>query len=74
MSWSIPCYKRPHGKRLLRKLLEIYLYIKGEKYDFHVQQVSFLGYIISMEGVVIDQSKVTAVSEWSALTTIKELK
>lgn len=42
-----------------------------EKCKFHQTSVSFLGYIISPEGVAMDESKVQAVLNWPQPTTIK---
>lgn len=41
---------------------------------FHVFQVTFLGYVISVEGVAMDKEKVSIVTTWPQLTTVKELE
>lgn len=53
-----------HVKRIMSCLLENQLYIKGEKCKLHIPTVSFLGYIISMFGRILNDSKVRAVTEW----------
>lgn len=45
-----------------RRLFKNQLHIKGEKCEFNVHKVAFLGYIIGPGGVLMDQSKVTAVT------------
>lgn len=63
-----------HVKRVLAKFLTNQLYVKGEKCEFHVAGVAFLGYIIEPERVLMDQDKVTAIANWPAPQTIKELQ
>lgn len=38
-----------HIKKVVSQLLKHQLYVKGETYGFHVQQVAFLGYIIGLD-------------------------
>ncbi|KAI4895362.1 hypothetical protein NFI96_000963 [Prochilodus magdalenae] len=63
-----------HVRRVLSRLLENQLYVKGEKCEFHLSSVSFLGYIISSEGVVMDDRKITAVANWPIPNSIRELQ
>lgn len=44
-----------HFHAVLTRLLENQLYIKGEKCEFHQGSVSFLGYVISPAGVIMDE-------------------
>ena len=52
----------------LRQVLEILrkekLYAKLSKCDFFMEQISFLGHIVSSGGVSVDPSKVSAVRDW----------
>lgn len=52
-----------HVCQVLSRLRDSYLYIKGEKCEFHVSTTSFLGYIISPDGTSMDMNFVWAVSE-----------
>ncbi|XP_060792614.1 uncharacterized protein LOC132895868 [Neoarius graeffei] len=63
-----------HIQSVLNHLLENHLYVKAKKCDFHTHQISFLGYIVSAEGVSMDPSKVSAVTSWPVLNSVKELK
>ncbi len=45
-------------RAVLRRLIENQLYAKIEKCEFHQTVTSFLGYIISAEGVAMDNKKV----------------
>ncbi|KAK3517125.1 hypothetical protein QTP86_004013, partial [Hemibagrus guttatus] len=53
-----------HVRTVLTRLLENQLYVKAEKCEFHVQRTSFLGYKVSYQVVEMDNSKITAVTEW----------
>ena len=48
-------------KLILEKIRKYNLLLKPEKYKFHKEQVEFLGYIIRLYSIKIDQVKVTAV-------------
>ncbi len=63
-----------HVKTVLTRLLKNQLYVKAEKCEFHVKQTSFLGYNISPQGVEMDNSKISAVTEWPQPTRVKELQ
>ncbi|WVZ50044.1 hypothetical protein U9M48_001342 [Paspalum notatum var. saurae] len=50
-----------HLRLVLRKLREHKLYAKFGKCDFWIEEVKFLGYVISNGGIAVDQSKVSEV-------------
>lgn len=50
-------------RRVLQKLKENGLFIKGEKCEFHVSTISFLGYVISTNGAAMNNNKVKAERE-----------
>ncbi|XP_048056899.1 uncharacterized mitochondrial protein AtMg00860-like [Megalobrama amblycephala] len=62
-----------HVTQVIQKLKE-YLYLKLEKCDFHKSTISFLGYVISEQGIEMDQGKVKAIQNWPIPTTVKELQ
>ncbi|XP_074301470.1 uncharacterized protein LOC141632863 [Silene latifolia] len=49
-------------------------YAKFSKCEFWLKEVSFLGHIISKEGVMVDPSKVEAVLEWKSPTNVSEIR
>ena len=51
-------------KKVLKCLEEHDLFAKPEKCTFSVQEVEFLGMIVSREGIKMDNSKVKAIREW----------
>uniref|UniRef100_A0A3B1JZA6 ribonuclease H n=1 Tax=Astyanax mexicanus TaxID=7994 RepID=A0A3B1JZA6_ASTMX len=59
---------------VLQRLSENSLYAKAEKCEFHRQRIAFLGYIISANGVLMDDNKVEAVTSWPTPQTIKDLQ
>jgi len=61
-------------REVLQRLINHQLYAKAEKCEFHQSSISFLGYIISPEGVSMDEGKVRAVLNWPQPTTVKELQ
>ncbi|KAL0152021.1 hypothetical protein M9458_052666 [Cirrhinus mrigala] len=63
-----------HVRSVLQRLIEHQLYAKEEKCQFHQESIAFLGYIISPEGVAMDDTKVNAVRNWPRPKTLKELQ
>ncbi|KAL0188171.1 hypothetical protein M9458_015270, partial [Cirrhinus mrigala] len=63
-----------HVRAVLQRLISHQLYAKEEKCEFHRDKISFLGYIISSEGVAIDDKKVEAVLNWPRPSTLRELQ
>lgn len=62
-----------HVRTVLKRLIDHQVF-KIKKCEFHRTLTAFLGYVISPEGVTIDDSKVRAVLDWSQPETIKELQ
>ncbi|KAL0187596.1 hypothetical protein M9458_014695, partial [Cirrhinus mrigala] len=46
-----------HVRAVLQRLIAHQLYAKEEKCEFHLDKISFLGYVISSEGVAMDERK-----------------
>ena len=63
-----------HVRQVLACLLHHQLYIKAEKYAFHQTNISFLGYIIGLEGVRMEAQKVDAIASWPVLKTFRDLQ
>ncbi|KAL4007327.1 hypothetical protein ACER0C_001179 [Sarotherodon galilaeus] len=59
---------------VLQRLLENRLFVKGEKCQFHVQSVPFLGFIVEEGQLRADPAKVKAVVEWPEPKTRRELQ
>jgi hypothetical protein len=52
-----------HLRAILNKLQAHELYAKFSKCEFWLQEVAFLGHIITAEGVKVDRGKVKAILE-----------
>jgi hypothetical protein len=63
-----------HLRIVLQTLREHNLYAKLKKCDFWLSKVSFLGHIISREGISTDPIKTQDVVEWKRPTTITEIR
>ena len=50
------------------------LYAKFSKCEFWLTKISFLGHILSEDGVAVDPAKVEAVTKWKQLTTVTEVR
>jgi len=50
-------------REVLKRLREWSLYIKVSKYTFYITKINFLGFIVTLEGVVIDPKRVRAIKE-----------
>jgi len=69
--------KEDHVKHLrvvLQKLREHKLYAKFSKCEFWLTEVSFLGHILSHNGISVDPSKIKDVVEWVTPTMVKEVR
>ncbi|KAK3570304.1 hypothetical protein QTP86_017185 [Hemibagrus guttatus] len=63
-----------HVREVLSHLQQHHLYVKLEKCKVHRTTVTFLGYVISRQGVEMDMAKVRVVTDWPAPTTVRELQ
>jgi hypothetical protein len=63
-----------HLWKALERLRREKLYAKLEKCEFWLDRVSFLGHVISGEGIAIDPEKVKAVVEWTRPTSVSEIR
>jgi hypothetical protein len=69
--------KEGHAKHLriaLQVLREHQLYAKFSKCEFWLDQVEFLGHVISKEGIAVNPNKVQSVLEWQAPTNVNEIR
>ena len=55
-----------HVRKVLQRLEEHQLYLKPSKCEFHKTRITFLGYIITADGITMDPEKVAAVTSWPA--------
>ena len=63
-----------HLRIVLETLREKRLYAKLNKCDFWLKEVSFLGYIVSAEGIRVDPAKIEAVVNWKSPRNVIEVR
>jgi hypothetical protein len=55
---------REHVTAVMTSHKEAGLYMKVEKYQFHTEEVQYLGLIVGVNGIRIDPEKMQAVENW----------
>ena len=63
-----------HLKIVLQTLREKKLYAKLSKCDFWLKEVSFLGHIVSSEGIRVDPTKIEAIVNWKPPRNVTEVR
>ena len=59
---------------VIRRMEENDLYIKLEKYRWKVRKVEFLGVVIGLEGIKMEEGKVKGVLEWPTSKCVKDMQ
>ena len=62
-----------HLRVVLETLRNEYLYAKLSKCEFWLREVSFLGHIISEEGIRVDPKKIEVIVEWKPPRNVTEV-
>ncbi|KAL0540408.1 hypothetical protein IC582_024645 [Cucumis melo] len=63
-----------HLRMVLQTLRDNKLYAKFSKCEFWLKQVSFLGHVVSKDGVSVDPAKIEAVTGWTRPSTVSEIR
>ena len=63
-----------HLRTILQTLREERLYAKFSKCEFWLDQVVFLGHVISSRGIEVDPRKIEAVLKWESPTNVSEIR
>ncbi|XP_060959150.1 uncharacterized mitochondrial protein AtMg00860-like [Cannabis sativa] len=63
-----------HLQMVLQRLREHRLYAKFKKCEFWLSQVSFLGHIVSKDGIKVDPGKIESVRDWPRPKTVTEIR
>ncbi|GKD65332.1 putative reverse transcriptase domain-containing protein [Tanacetum coccineum] len=61
-----------HLRTVLQTLRQEKLYAKFSKCKFWLSKVAFLGHIVSAEGIIMDPTKVEAITKWPRPTSVTE--
>ena len=65
---------KEHLRLVLEKLREHQLYAKFSRCEFWLNEVGFLGHVISGEGIAVDPTKVVSVTKWVAPMLVGEIR
>ena len=65
---------KQHVRRVLERLRDAGLYLKPSKCVFHVQEVTFLGFVIGPDGVKMDPAKVEAITSWPTPRSVHDIR
>ncbi|KAM2854339.1 hypothetical protein FF1_024798 [Malus domestica] len=63
-----------HLNLVLKKLREHRLYAKFSKCQFWLNQVAFLGHVVSAKGIQVDPQKIATVENWEQPRTVTEVR
>ena len=63
-----------HLRIVLQILRERKLYAILKKCEFWLNQVVFLGHVISKDGIAVDPNKIKAVINWDRPTNVSEVR
>ena len=63
-----------HLRIVLQRLREEKLYAKFSKCEFWLTSVTFLGHVVSKEGIRVDPAKIEAVRGWTRPTSPTEIR
>jgi hypothetical protein len=63
-----------HLRVMLQGLRDHQLYAKFSKFEFWINEVPFLGHVISLEGITVDPDKVRDVLNWKPPTSVTQVR
>ncbi|XP_050222329.1 uncharacterized protein LOC126672422 [Mercurialis annua] len=63
-----------HLRTILQTLREHQLYAKFSKCEFWLDQVTFLGHVVSKDGIKVDPTKIEAVMDWQRPRSVTEIR
>jgi hypothetical protein len=63
-----------HLQIVLTRLREHQLYAKFSKCAFWLEEIQFLGHVLSAKGIAVDPNKVKDILEWNSPTTVHQVR
>src|SRR3954464_10959919 len=63
-----------HLRLILEKLREHKLYAKYSKCEFWLPEVTYLGHVISKDGIVVNPERIQAILDWTPPKTVKQVR
>jgi len=65
---------KKHVKEVLRRLRENRLYASPTKCVFHQNRIEFLGFVLGVNGLRMDESKIQTIQEWPTPHRVKDIQ
>jgi transposase InsO family protein len=65
---------KEHLRLVLQRLRDFNLFCKKEKCHLFQNQITFLGYVISSNGISMDESKVSSIVSWPIPTSVRDVQ
>ena len=63
-----------HLRMVFQTLKEHQMYVKFSKYEFWLDQVAFLGHVVSKDNIQVDPKKIEAITKWPRPTIVTEIR
>ena len=63
-----------HVKEVLKRLKEHQLYVNLRKSTFHSDRTEYLGYIVTPDGISIDKTRISAITNWPIPKNVHEVR
>jgi len=63
-----------HLRIILQTLKDKQLFVKFSKCEFRLRSVTFFGYVVSSEGIQVDDQKIEVVQNWLRPTTLTYIR
>ena len=65
---------KKHVKEVLKRLRENWLYASPTKCVFHQDRIEFLGFVLGVDGLRMDESKTQTIQNWPTLRRVKDVQ
>jgi len=65
---------KKHVKEVLRRLRDNWLYTLPTKYIFHQDKVEFLDFVLGLNSLRMDESKIQTIQDWPTLHRVKDVQ
>jgi len=65
---------KKHVKEVLKRLQENWLYASPTKCVFHQDRIEFLGFVLGVDGLRIDESKTQTIQNWPTPRQVKDIQ
>jgi len=65
---------REHVRAILTLVRDTRLTLKASKYEFHTTETEYLGYVLSPQGLRMDEEKIRTIKDWKEPTNVKGIQ